>query len=116
MLAVFAGAGGAAHAAADGDGPMVGVIVRFDAATGAEAAQRAITRLGGSVDRSLGIIHAFAARLPERAVDAVRSTAGVAEVTLDATVRMKGAKWNADADQYPMASLENSIGAMDFYT
>jgi serine protease AprX len=84
---------GSAHAA-----PVsaVDVIVRTGSAQEEPAVRAAVRRLGGTVTRSLGLISGFAARVPDSAVPALRSTSGVADVTVDASVRLDGKNWIDD--------------------
>src|SRR5918992_433245 len=96
LAAVAVAVGTPAHAAAGGDGPLVGVIVRYEPGTGPAAAERAVARLGGTPGRQLGIIDGFAALVPAEAIDRMRTTAGVASVTPDASVRLKSDTWMAD--------------------
>src|SRR3954452_14889806 len=83
-VAVTSGATGPAVAAqpTSSSAPWVSVIVteQADAASGPE---RAVTALGVRVGRQLGIIEAFAARVPADRLAALRATPGVREVTED---------------------------------
>jgi serine protease AprX len=65
---------------------LVSVVVRKVDAAGA-APERTVAELGGTVQRRLGIIDGFSATIPARALDALRSAAGVRSVSLNRTVR-----------------------------
>jgi serine protease AprX len=106
----------AAHGAATvrADASVVGVIVRFDGSV--EGAEAAVTRLGGVVERRLELIRAVAARMPGRAIDTLRATAGVAEVTPNATVRLNAERWKAGGDVNSLYSLATAAGAHDVYS
>jgi serine protease AprX len=77
-------------------GPAVDVIVRTDSPLALTRAEAVVRRNGGTVRRELSLISGFAGRVPVSAVDALRRTTGVAEVTEDGQVRMKGDKWRDD--------------------
>ena len=77
-------------------GPLVGVVVRTASAQDAIRAEAEVRLAGGAVGRSLSLISGFAAEVPADAVAELRATPGVAEVTPDGSVRMKGDKWIDD--------------------
>jgi serine protease AprX len=96
-------------------GPLVGVIVRYEPEVGSGAAERVVAALGGTVERRLDLIHAFAARVPAGAVATVGAVAGVLAVTPDAPVRLKGETWKADKDTNSLFSLEKAAGVHDVW-
>jgi serine protease AprX len=108
-----AGVTAGAEAVLVGDRSTVEVIARSDGGVG--AAEAAVVRLGGVVERRLDLIQAVAARMPARAVDALRATAGVAEVTPNAPVRLKADRWRAGGDVNSLYSLTTAAGAHDVY-
>ncbi|GIF01954.1 hypothetical protein Ari01nite_94180 [Paractinoplanes rishiriensis] len=77
-------------------GPAVDVIVRTASPDALARAEAFVRRSGGTVERELSVISGFAARVPSGAVPELERTPGVAEVTADGTVRMKGKKWIDD--------------------
>ena len=94
-------------------GPMIGVIVRYDPATGPAPARRAVDGMGGTLGRDLDIIDGFAAVVPADAVAAVRAADGVESVTVNASVRMTGQTWMADKDENSLYSLTRASGVQD---
>ncbi|MFC7535176.1 S8 family serine peptidase [Actinoplanes sp. GCM10030250] len=93
------------------DAAPVDVIVRTDTASGTPAVRAAVQRLGGTVTRSLDVITGFAARVPGDAVPALRATGGVAEVTADAEVRLKGSTWIDDGGKdAPVKNVKKAAG------
>jgi serine protease AprX len=114
VTSTVAGLSAAAPASASAGAPEVDVIVRFEPPADA-AARAAVARLGGTVERRLDLIDAFAARLPQAAVPALRATAGVAGVTPNAPVQLKAERWKADADVNSLYSLATAAGAHDVY-
>jgi serine protease AprX len=97
-------------------GSLVGVIVRYESSMGADAAERLIHQLGGTVGAHLDIIDGLAATLPARAVTAARSSAGVQAVTLNAPVRLKGDVWRADKDLNSLYGIARSAGIHDAWS
>ncbi len=69
------------------DGATLSVIVREIPGAGS-AAEEAVARSGGTVRRHIGLINAFVADLPVRAVGALRATPGVHSVTPDGRVQL----------------------------
>ena len=67
----------------------VSVIVREHASAG-ETPEHAVAAAGGVVERRIGLIDAFVARVPAAAVDELRSVSGVASVTFNRPVRLHG--------------------------
>ncbi|HYN95207.1 MAG TPA: S8 family serine peptidase [Pilimelia sp.] len=98
-----------------GSAVQASVIVGYDDAVGAAPAERAVTRAGGTVSRRLDAVDAFAARVPQRAVAAVRAAAGVRAVTPDAPVRLKAGEWTADQDRNSLYSITKSAGVHDVW-
>jgi serine protease AprX len=90
--------------------PAVEVIVRYD---NLSAAERAVTRVGGIIGRRTGSVHALTARVPRAAIGAVGASAGVAAVTPNAAVRLKGKNWMAEQGLNPMSLVARATGATD---
>jgi len=93
----------------------VSVIVRELAGTG-NAPERAVTAFGGSVDRELGIIGGFAARVPADRLDALRAVPGVQSVTQDAGLALQSTDVESQAAQagslYTIANEVTGASAM----
>ena len=70
-------------------GPMVSVIVR-EAPHAGSAPERAVSRLGGRVERRLSIINGFSARVPGSTVARLRAARGVLSVSPDRRLRASG--------------------------
>jgi subtilisin family serine protease len=85
--------GGSLESAAD---HLVDVIVRADAGA-AEAAERSVERMGGKVERPLGIINGFEAQVPKARIPALVSSPHISSVTPDARVAMQHAVDGFDA-------------------
>src|SRR3954447_26990448 len=112
-VVVAAGATGPAVAAqpTSSSAPRVSVIVteQADAGSGPE---RAVTALGGRVGRQLGIIEAFAARVPADRLAALRATPGVRAVTEDAAVHLASTEVANQAEQTgSLDSITRVVGA-----
>jgi serine protease AprX len=91
-------------------GPEGSVIVRT--LPGSEAAaERTVTRVGGSVGVRLPIIDGFAASVPLGAVEALTATPGVVSVTPDASIHTQGSSYDPSGDVNSMASITSSTGA-----
>ncbi|HEU5106957.1 MAG TPA: S8 family serine peptidase, partial [Micromonosporaceae bacterium] len=115
-VAAYAGPASSGGAAAGvsgvfASGPAVRVIVRYDAATGPEAAERAVERAGGTVGRRLGLVDGFTASVPSGALDAVRAADGVTAVTPNGKVQLNSdEEWLADRDLNSLYSITKSAG------
>jgi serine protease AprX len=97
--------------AADRSGPPADVIVRASSAQEAAGVEAAIRQAGGTVTRRLSVISAFAARVPSGALPALRNAPGVAEVTADASVRMKADKWlDTGGVNQPVDTVKKAAG------
>ncbi len=83
-------------ASAGGGGSRVSVIVRERPGAGNEA-EALVRALGGRVGRHIGIVDAFAARLPAGALPRLRRLDAVAAVTPNARVRLSHAVDGFDA-------------------
>ncbi|HEX8626994.1 MAG TPA: S8 family serine peptidase [Catenuloplanes sp.] len=95
-----------------GDGPRLAVVVRADGPADTRAAQLAVRAAGGTVGRPLDLINGFVAAVPADAVAPVRRAAGVAAVTVDASVRLTSEEWEDDEDsQSSVAEVTDSAGA-----
>src|ERR687892_237844 len=85
-----------APASAGGGGSRVSVIVRERPGAGDEA-ETLVRDLGGHIGRHIGIVDAFAARLPAGALPRLRRLDAVAAVTPNAPVRLSHAVDGFDA-------------------
>jgi serine protease AprX len=83
--------------------PSIAVIVR-ETAPATAAAEHLVQGLGGRVTKELPIIHAFAARIPGRALASLTASAAVDRVWGDAHVRMTGVDMGK-YDQYAPDSV-----------
>ena len=117
VAAVLATAGAlvAAPSSAVAATPDQHVIVRSSAGT---AALRAlVAHVGGKVDRPLALIHGVVATVPASAVETLRASSGVIDVTADSAVSLAetsgsalAAPYVASADPYSLYNLENATG------
>jgi serine protease AprX len=95
--------------AAPARGPRVSVLVR--AQPGAEpAVEGLVRRLGGRVERRIGIINGFSATIDQAGQAGLAAAAGVISVTADGPLRLLGDSYDAGADPYSTYNLENQIG------
>lgn len=67
--------------------PMASVIVRESPGAG-DAPEQAVTRLGGTVGRQLGIVNGFAATVPTASMASLRSAPGVVDVSANQRVTL----------------------------
>jgi serine protease AprX len=88
-----------------GWGRAVPVIVRTDVGA-ARVAEQAVRAIDGSIERRLGIIHGFAARVPHGALGTLRDMPGVLSVTRDAEVRLLGTVDGVDPNKFPGSWLK----------
>ena len=97
-------------------GQSVAVIVQERAAAG-DGPERAVARLGGRVQRQIPLIHGFSARLPARALVALRGTRGVRSVSLDRQVTLSTSidGWDPTTDTGSTYNLVRSTGARSFW-
>jgi serine protease AprX len=87
----------------------VPVVVREASGAGG-AAQQAVSHLGGSVGRELGLINGFTATVPADRLDALRAVPGVAEVTEDAGLTLSDADVTGQVSQTgSLYTLANQI-------
>ena len=86
LAALFAAAGNTASEAA---GAPVSVVVRKAEGTG-DAPERLVGALHGTVDRRLGIINGFTAKVPRAQLERLRAAPGVASVTVNGRVQLHG--------------------------
>jgi serine protease AprX len=129
--ALLLGAAGLPHAGTSarsaGSDQLITVIVQEVPGAAAQAIQ-AVRDAGGTVEREMGIIPAFTAKVRQSRVANLQHAPGVAAVTPDRSVHLNGKKWDsADsnaanvADYNPLldpGSLYNTTivtGARDFW-
>ncbi|MCA1830043.1 MAG: protease inhibitor I9 family protein, partial [Actinobacteria bacterium] len=97
--------------------PVADVIVRARAGAETQAA-RAVESSGGTVGRGLPVIDGFAAKVPERAVAALRTDPSVASITPDASLHLlhmvDGCDPNADVNS--MYSVTDEIKAQEAWS
>jgi serine protease AprX len=91
-------------------GDLVPVIVRRIPGSGA-AADQALDDLGGNIQRPLGIIDGFSARIPRAALGELRESPGILSVVHDGRVRLQGATWGDPGDAGSMLNVAKSIHA-----
>lgn len=70
---------------------LVGIIVR-ESAPASNAAELAVTRLGGTVGRQLGIIGGFSARVGSRMLDTLRGNAAFRSISTDGSLSLHSVK------------------------
>ena len=66
---------------------------------GGPAPQDAVRRLGGTVTRTLPLVHGFAATLPAQAVPALARVAGVQNISADRAVSVQSGSWEQGGAQ-----------------
>ena len=90
----------AASASSSSSGVLVPIIVRDDPGLTA-GSQQLLVALGGRVTQQIGIINGYAALLPQRAVETLRGSVGVASVTPDLKLRLTTASWDTASSPAP---------------
>ena len=105
-----------ATVAAATDAPTTHVIVRQQAGAG-PAAERMVRDLGGTIGRRIGLIDAFTAVVPARAVAAIAASGSVASITPDAHVQMLGLMDGVDEgdDLGSPLHTRRAVGADDYW-
>jgi subtilisin family serine protease len=95
---------------------QVSVIVR-ETTTAGNAPERAVSRLGGSVEFRLPLINGFAARIPAEAMGILAATDGVAGVTPDGQVHfnMAGDGYDATSNFGSLYNTAKAIGATELW-
>jgi serine protease AprX len=88
----------------------VGLIV-----AGGEAARAAVERLGGVVERELGILGGFSATVPVRAVPVLRTAPGVRGVVTDGALSLHTEEWKPDKDLGGLFLTTKTINAQDVW-
>jgi subtilisin family serine protease len=89
MLATLVAVATAPAVAATGDGALTSVIVRKQAGAGT-GPEQLVERLGGRVQRQLGIIGGFSALVPAGDVAFLRTVPGITEVSENSPVTLNG--------------------------
>ncbi len=89
-------------------GALVNVVVR--AVPGAPGVERAITSVGGQIERRIGIIDAYAVRVHEGALAALRAIPTIASVTDDARLQLAGASYAPEKDPYSLFQTQQDFG------
>ena len=91
------------------------VIIR--ATPGAERrVERAVRRLGGTIERRLGIINGFAATLPASRLSLLRRVPGVVSVTRNARLEAMGSTYDPVGDNGSMYNVTQMTGARAYWT
>jgi subtilisin family serine protease len=97
-------------AMAQATGRMVAVIVR-QLPGSAGLAHQAVADTGGTVQRPLGIIHGFTAKVPSSSISTLRTRPGISAVDLDRPVHFNGSESGYNAATDP-GSLQNTVKAI----
>jgi serine protease AprX len=105
---------GAPASAGLGSETAVDVIIRTAGPVESRAAQDLVRDGGGTVRSPLPLISGFAASVPGGLLPALRASAGVAEVTPDESVRMKGDSWRNDSGWNSVDDIKDSAAAEDY--
>jgi len=95
--------------------PLVPVLIRHDPAA-AEAAERAVVRAGGAVERRLRAVDSLAADVPAGALAALAATPGVLGVAPDRQVRLAADTWRADKDTGSLYNITKYAGVHDVWS
>ncbi|GAA0813283.1 S8 family serine peptidase [Spirilliplanes yamanashiensis] len=109
-LAVAVGltAAGTPASADPGSETTVDVVIRTEGPVESRAAQDLVRDGGGTVRSPLPLISGFAASVPGGLLPSLRASAGVAEVTPDGSVRMKGDSWRNDSGWNSVDDIKDS--------
>ncbi|HEX3327412.1 MAG TPA: S8 family serine peptidase [Actinomycetota bacterium] len=101
---------------AQASGKMVAVIVRSLPGSGT-LAREAVTTGGGSVQRSISIIHGFTAKVPVSSIPALRQQSGVFSVDRDGPVHLNSTTdgYDASTDVGSMRQTIRTIRAGQFF-
>ncbi len=97
-------------------GATVSVIVQ-ERPGAADAPERAVARLGGTVDRQIPLISGFSAHIPSSAMVALRGTRGVRSVTVNQRVTLSSPidGWEPDTDKGSTKNLVRLTGAKTYW-
>jgi serine protease AprX len=108
--------GAAASVAAEDAPARISVIVQETVGSG-DGPENAVARLGGRVERYIGIIDGFTATVPRSAVAALRATRGVRVVTENARVRLAATidGWDHQNDDGSLTRLTKITGATSYW-
>ena len=91
-------------------GKATSSVVVMETPGAGDAPERAVARLGGSVERQLPIINGFSAKVPASAVVKLRTATGVLRVSPNRTLRAKGYLPGSNYDNVSnMTSLYNAV-------
>src|SRR5262249_32961518 len=113
LLSSFAAAGRASNQpAASGPSAHVIVLARRAALPGLEVRTR---KLGGTIERELGLVDGFSVRLPLGALAALRQQPGVISVTSDAHLHADGANYDPSSDEGSMDATSKALGAQSWW-
>ncbi|MEA2621403.1 MAG: serine protease AprX [Chloroflexota bacterium] len=92
-------------------GSGVSVIVRADAGANRQV-RAAIARTGGTVERAIGLIRGFVARVPAGSIRTLRHSAGVTAVTANVPVELaSSAMTSEETDLGTLDNVRHAIGA-----
>jgi serine protease AprX len=89
---------------------LVSVIVREEPGAG-DAAERQIQYAGGTVQRHIGIIHGFVARVPEGSITSLSRAPGIHSITLNRRVHLQSSGFDAKHEAGSMYNVARAINA-----
>jgi serine protease AprX len=116
LLATLLATPATSSAVGQAGGKLVAVIVRELPGSGA-VAHEAIGRAGGSIQRSIPIIHGFTAKVPASSIPSLRTQPGIFAVDVDRPVHLNSTTDGYDAigDTGSMYHTMKSIKAGEFW-
>jgi serine protease AprX len=104
----------AMQAAARGTERSSVIVIRAAGAAGARA-EAAVRAVGGTVERQLGIIHGFTARVPASSVPGLQQAPGVSAVAPDRAVHAESAGYSPATDGGSMYNVTKDMGAQAYW-
>jgi serine protease AprX len=113
-VAVLPAAPAVMRAAAHAEGSSSVIVIKAAGAAGARA-EAAVRAAGGTVERELGIIHGFSARVPASSVPALNHAPGVASVSPDRAVRPESGTYSPTTDQGSLYNVTKATGAQQYW-
>jgi len=90
------------------------IVIRAAGAAGAQA-EAAVRAAGGTVERELGIIHGFTARVPASSVPALDRAPGVASVSPDRAIHPEASSYSPTTDQGSLYNVTKATGAQQYW-
>ena len=113
-VAVLPAAPAVMRAAAHAEGSSSVIVIKAAGAAGAQA-EAAVRAAGGTVERELGIIHGFSARVPASSVPALDHAPGVASVSPDRTVHAETNTYSPTTDPGSLYNVTKATGAQQYW-